>query len=198
MGLAQAAIMLQKIVPDTFLGKASLKIWSLFEGISQGRNDEGATMFALEENNRSSWGRKTPQDIMQGANLGDKPDWWSDARFAQQSFTGTNPATITLASSEWIDRCKGATGANKAAADFLSKATDGSLYLQDCSYFREAVNADPLEELRSEDRRCCAAVTLFHLPSSGQLHPIAIIVDWKGSITESVTIFNQRLFPLYF
>jgi len=34
-------------------------------------------------------------DIEAGRNIGLLPDWFSDRRFADQSFTGTNPTTIT-------------------------------------------------------------------------------------------------------
>ena len=202
MGLYNAAGMLLKIVPENFLGSASLKAWSLFEGAVNGRNDTGASIKDLESRNQNMWRRKTATDVMQGKNTGDLPDWWSDARFAQQQFTGTNPTTICVASSRWLQDFKNAAHAQGgAAADaetFLEKVDPKSLYVQDCSYYRDAVHAEPSETLRSEDqnRYCCAAVSLFHLSENGQLHPIAIIIDYKGSVDNSVVAFNKRLTPI--
>lgn len=36
-------------------------------------------------------------------------------------------------------------------------------------------------------------VSLFHLDSKGRLHPLAIIIDYKGNIKNSVVIFSQQL-----
>lgn len=45
------------------------------------------------------------------------------------------------------------------------------------------------------DRHLCAAVSLFQLHPDGRLHPLAIIIDYRGSIENSVAIFNKRLSP---
>lgn len=202
MGLANAFLMIKSIVPETFRGTASEKIWSIFEGVLNGRNDKGASIEKLENNNKNVWRRKTATDVMQGKNIGDLPDWWSDARYAQQQFTGTNPTTICLASSRWVQDFKNVAHAQGRAAayaeSFLTSADPKSLYIQDCSYFREAVHAEPLEPLRAKgsDRYACAAVSLFHLSEMGQLHPIAIVIDYKGSMDNSVVVFNKRLTPI--
>lgn len=205
MGLANAVFMIKSIVPETFRGTTSEKVWSLFEGVVNGRNDTGASIKDLENNNKNVWGRKTATDVMQGKNIGDLPDWWSDARYAQQQLTGTNPTTICSASSRWIRDFKNAAHVQRPAAayaeSFLASADPKSLYIQDCSYFREAVYAEPLEPLRAlrskgPDRYACAAVSLFHLSENGQLHPIAIVIDYKGSMDKSVVAFNKRLTPI--
>ena len=127
---------------------------------------------------------------------------WSDARYAQQQFTGTNPTTICQASSSWIKQFQEAAAAQGAdssqAKDFLASADSTSLYIQDYSYFREAVQVSAETPLTSGDgiRFGCAAVILFHLGGNGQLHPIAIVVDYKGSMDKSVVIFNKRLTPI--
>lgn len=202
LGLANAFLMIKSIVPETFRGAASEKIWSIFEGVLNGRNDKGASIEQLENNNKNVWRRKTATDVMQGKNIGDLPDWWSDARYAQQQFTGTNPTTICLASSRWVQDFKNTAHAQGRAAayaeSFLTSADPKSLYIQDCSYFREAVHAEPLEPLRAKgsNRHACAAVSLFHLSGNGQLHPIAIVIDYKGSMDNSVVVFNKRLTPI--
>lgn len=197
--------MLKSIVPERFRGTASETVWRLFQGVVNGRNDKGASIKDLENNNQKVWRRKTATDVMQGKNIGDLPDWWSDARYAQQQFTGTNPITISSASSRWVQDFKNAARVQGPAAayaeSFLASADPKSLYIQDCSYFREAVHAEPLEPLRSlrsegPDRYACAAVSLFHLSENGQLHPIAIIIDYKGSMDNSVVVFNKRLTPI--
>ncbi|KAG8531040.1 uncharacterized protein KY384_004397 [Bacidia gigantensis] len=195
-GLLNAAGMLVKITPKTFLGTFAQKIWSAAENLINGRGYQGISFAELEMHNRE-W-RKTAVDVMKGKNLGDLPDWFSDAKFAQQSFTGANPNTIRLASDTWISSFKQAAEMQKLSAvlDFIQKAETRSLYVQDCSYFREAVKAQPKAELKAEDRYGTAAVALYHLSQSGRLHPIAIIIDWRGSVQDSVTIFNKQLIPL--
>lgn len=39
----------------------------------------------------------------------------------------------------------------------------------------------------------CASVSLFRLESDGILHPVAIVIDYRGDMPSSVTIFNRRL-----
>ena len=34
---------------------------------------------------------------------------------------------------------------------------------------------------------------MFHLGSQGKLHPLSIIIDYRGSIASSVVVFNDRL-----
>ena len=156
----------------------------------------GTSMGDLEKNSKNY--RKSAVDVMKGQSLGDLLDWNSDAKFAQQSFTGASPCTIRLASHEWIARSKKVARVQKASAasDFINQIDQKSLFLQDCNYFREALKVGPTTELKAEDRCNVAAVTLFHLPPSGRLHPLAITIDWRGSIADSVTIFNKRLTPL--
>lgn len=138
---------------------------------------------------------------MRGYNLGDLLDWYSDARFAQQQFTGTNPVTITLASDEWLAKFTQTAKAqkNQKIVDILDSASPGSFYIQDSSYFRDAIEVGPEQVMMAEsqngNRWACAAVSLFHLHPDGRLHPLAIVTDYKGSMDHSVTIFNKRLCP---
>ncbi len=141
-------------------------------------------------------------DVMRGDDIGLKSDWWSDARFAQQQFTGANPTTITQASTEWIRAFKDAAAKQgySSASDTIAAAGSKSLFVQDCSYFRAAVGAGDADVLISrtpgaDDRYECASVTLFELNPDGKLHPLAIVIDWKGSMEKSVVIFNKRLQP---
>ena len=68
---------------------------------------------------------------LKGQNLGDLPDWYSDAKFAQQSFTGANPCTIRLASHEWIARFKEVPSVQKASAasDCIGQIDQNSSFL---------------------------------------------------------------------
>jgi len=84
----------------------------------------------------------------------------------------------------------------------LKDADASSLFVQDCSYFREAFGFDENDQSDMSDRSgllnrssrwACAAVTLFQLDAHGKLHPLAIVIDYKGSMEKSVTIFNKRL-----
>ncbi len=74
--------------------------------------------------------------------------------------------------------------------------------MQDCSYFRQAFGFDEKDQsdiidrsgyFKGSSRWSCAAVTLFQLDAQGKLHPLAIVIDYKGSMEKSVTIFNKRL-----
>ena len=147
--------------------------------------------------------------------MGDLEDWYTDARFAQQHFTGTNPTTIELASEQWI---KHFTEAPKDLADqkaqetikTLASISRESLYMQDYSYFREAVGMYKsavikceFDEIYKEGgktksrkryRYGCASVCLFYLNDAGTLQPLAIVIDWRGSADKSVTIYNRELF----
>jgi len=202
LGLLNAKYMLKNITPTDFLGRASKKVWSLFEGVVNGRNDSGASMKDIENNNKNTWRRKTATDVMQGKNIGGLPDWWSDARYAQQQITGTNPTTICLASADWIQQFKDAAhaqGSDAADAEaFLASAEPKSLFVQDCSYLCKAVKAKSSNTLNSADEQhyACATVSLFHLGAAGQLHPVAIVVDYKGDMDNSVVAFNNWLTPI--
>ncbi|KAB8343101.1 hypothetical protein FH972_022695 [Carpinus fangiana] len=206
LGLAETSLLLPKIIPDEFVGGWANSIKKVEAGILHGLieavygdPESGTTIKALEENNKNN--RKTGTDIMQGKNIGLYDDWFSDAKYGQFQFTACNPVTITAASDKWVQEFAQAAQAdnNTSALDLLRKADRKSLYVQDASYFREAtgaaVDADMHNKQKSGDRWACAAVSLFHLQEDGKLHPLAIIIDYKGSIENSVTIFNRRLQP---
>ena len=201
LGLVQAGVMLKQIVPNRFLGKYAKSLDEGIKALLFGDKDKGVTMADLEEKNREPAHRKTATDVMQGKNIGDLEDWWSDARFAQQQFTGTNPVTITVASDRWLAEFKAAattqsqSAVGKAALDFIQKANPKSLFVQDFSYFREAIEVEPDAPMWSEDRYTVATVSLFHLTERGLLHPISICIDYKVSMDKSVVIFNRKLEP---
>jgi Lipoxygenase len=139
-----------------------------------------------------------------GANIGDLDDWYTDARFAQQYLTGTNPTTIQLLSPAFLVEFREAATdqGRKDISDILVNANKSSLYMTDCSYFRDALQVgthDPIV-LKTDDkdeptRYGCASVTLFQLHDDGKLHPLGIVIDYKGTMKESVTLFNKRISP---
>lgn len=140
------------------------------------------------------------RDIYTEPNIGDRADWYTDAVFAQQQFTGPNPTTIERASTEWITQFARAAAAqgNNAVSRLLSRGlSDNSLFVQDCSYFRNALGLPPQAVLASDNngRFACASVTLYQLGTDGKLHPLAIVLDYKGSIDASIVLFNKRLTP---
>ena len=150
--------------------------------------------------------RRKHEDIYNTPNIGDRQDWYSDAVFAQQQFTGANPITITRASAEWISQFKEAAQiqGNAGVRKLLDQGPTDSFYVQDCSYFRKAIGLSASEPIQSckqqqhhhlfqHDRYLCATVTLFQLSGVGKLHPLSIVIDYKGSIADSVVIFNDRL-----
>ncbi|EUC60806.1 lipoxygenase [Rhizoctonia solani AG-3 Rhs1AP] len=126
-----------------------------------------------------------------------KRDWHSDAVFAQQHFTGTNATTITLAK-DWVPAFEERAEAlgNAKMLNLLRSAPATSSYVQDYSYFRSAMGLSDDQELASGNGRYgCAPVALFQLGDNGSLHPLAIVIDYKGSMAASVVIFNKRLTP---
>lgn len=166
--------------------------------------DKGATMADIET--RNSTLRAEKKNILREPNVGDlkKNKWFSDECFAQQQFTGTNPVTIKIASETWVKNfTQAAMDQNRAQhVDLLRTASKtSSLYVQDCSFYREYLKLDPAAVLQADTdkneppRYACSSISLFHLSAEGKLHPIAIVIDWKGSMDESVTIFNTRLTP---
>jgi hypothetical protein len=157
----------------------------------------GRTMADIEARMQAL--RKEGKNIGGEPSIGYRKDWYSDAAFAQQYFTGPNPTSITLAGELWIMRFKESAKAqgNKDMHSLLSFAEPRSLYVQDCSFFREFVDATPDSTLKSDNgkRFGCASVTLFHLSAEGQLHPLAIVLDFRVSMANSVVIFNRRVNP---
>jgi len=142
---------------------------------------------------------KQAKSIGSMPSIANRGDWYTDAVFAQQAFTGSNPTAITKATDEWTKRFMSAANSqgNKGMYTLLSTAASGSIYMQDNSYFRSAIHA-PLDSVLCSDdgkRFGCAAVTLMQLNSDGRLHPLAIVLDYRGSMETSVCIFNKRLSP---
>ncbi|KAG8533867.1 uncharacterized protein KY384_001608 [Bacidia gigantensis] len=199
LGLVETATLLPKIVPKKgFLGAFSTWLYKAANDQIHGTAYEGLTISDVEKANRDN--KKTGTDVMRGDNIGLLPDWWSDARFSQQYFTGTNPTTIGVAPLQWTNVFK--AGATKQGRKDVVDIIDSSdkLYYQDYSYLREAVGIEEDAEFLSQDkdtetRYACASVTLFSLSDDGKLHPLAIIIDWKGDIDRSVVVFNKRLQP---
>jgi hypothetical protein len=181
MALADTASLIPQIIPQSWL------YW--FHA-----NPEGSSMAGITAKNEELI--REDKDIYTSDNVGNDRPWYTDSVFAQQQLTGVNPTTLTLASSDWIQQFQTAAQAQSKGAmvELITSAT-GSLYIQDCSYFRQAVGVGPNNELKSEDGEifACAPVSLFHLQSDGKLHPLAIVIDFKTSIANSVVIFNRRL-----
>lgn len=157
---------------------------------------ESSTLKGIED--RQKILRQEKRDIYNMPNIGDRDDWYTDAVFAQQSFTGNNPTTIKRASATWMQRFMTAAEVqSKTKLVQLFKATNHSeFFIQDCSYFREALGVAPSDNIMSEDgqRFMCSSVTLYRL-QNGKLHPMAVIIDYKTSLEDSVFIFNRRLSP---
>ncbi|KAL6921066.1 hypothetical protein FSST1_005092 [Fusarium sambucinum] len=148
-------------------------------------------------------------DIMKGRNIGEYDDWYSDARFAQQHFSGVNPSTIETAPTDkikaYIDEAQ-KQGLDKVKA-ILEDGKD--ILIQDYSYFREATGVSNEQILqntvyelkgttptgKTTSRYAAASVVILQLHEDGRLHPLAITLDYKGSLDKSITIFNRRLSP---
>jgi len=134
----------------------------------------------------------TKRDMYFNKNIGHRDDWYSDPAFGQQQFTGTNPTTITRAPPHLIDEFKTASLTQQRADVGKLLENPADLYVQDYSDFRSIIGVSASAEIRFDGRHGCASVVLFHLEHYGKLHPLAITLDYKGSMKESVTIFNRR------
>ncbi|KXJ86478.1 lipoxygenase 1 [Microdochium bolleyi] len=170
---------------------------------------EGPTIADTEAYNRDPSHRSPPTDIMNGRNIGELADWYSDRRFAQQQLSGVNPCTIEKAPADRIRAfaAEASKQGNTGMQTLLDQGKD--IYMQDYSFFREAVgytNGEPFVNVVPADlsdpkkpvftkRFASAPIGLFQLHDDGRLHPLAITIDYKGSMDKSVTIFNRRLGP---
>lgn len=192
MRLLDTGFVLASIVPD------KIKDFVMSEP------DKGATMSALDQQNQKL--RKAKKNILSEPNIGDctKVPWYTDESFGQQQFTGANPTTIELASSDWSKRFAAEAQAQdrKDLSSLIAQsATSNSLFVQDCSYYRSIASTSDTDDLRAwatpkdRPRFACAPVALFQLTSAGKLHPLAIIIDYRGAMNKSITIFNKRSGP---
>lgn len=204
VGLAQTQVLLKKITPDEdgILGRTREWFLEKKRAVAYGGEPEkGVNIQDVVDYNK--YHRKYGTDIEGGGNIGLLHDWFSDRRFADQQFTGTNPTTITRATPAWITEFTAAAKANNYGqwATILAKSDPKSLFVQDGSYFRKAVGvSDPTTVLHHKEPsgdECwtVGAVSLFQLHENGKLHPVAICIDYRGSLEKSVTIFNKRMSP---
>ncbi|KAJ8133574.1 hypothetical protein O1611_g60 [Lasiodiplodia mahajangana] len=175
--------------------------------VTHGTPFKGPTIADCEQYNHENPSPQT--DIMDGKNLGDEADWYSDARFAQQHLTGVNPVTIKTAPAEKVKEY--AVEANsQGRTDMETLLLQGEeLFIQDYSWFRAATGvsndqefSNIVPELNGHDptgkfttRYACAPIVIFQLHPDGRLHPLAITLDYKGNLNNSITIFNRRLTP---
>ena len=142
--------------------------------------------------------------MISGANIGDLNDWYTDARFAQQYLSGTNPTTVRQIPERLLTEFWQAAEDQhlEDIIEILAHTDAASFYVTDCSDFRKAFGlktTDPIL-LKPQDKELptrygCAAVALFQLHDSGDLHPLAIVIDYRASMKESVVSFNQRSSP---
>lgn len=142
-------------------------------------------------------------------NVGDRPDWYSDLVFAEQQFIGPNPTSIETCPMDLLNEFR--EEAKRQGREDISniltvEANTRTLYVQDCRFFRDAISyshgktkaptigpSDPLTD--NTGKYGCASVSLFQLHEDGKLHPLAVCIDYKGSIENSVTSFNRRTTP---
>ncbi|KAJ2893211.1 hypothetical protein MKZ38_008917 [Zalerion maritima] len=202
LGLVETQIIVNKVIPDTFIGKTKAWLDSKAKEAVGGAVHEALTIQELVDYNMNN--RKSGTDILRGENLGHLPDWFGDRRFADQAFTGTNPVTIEKCSKELLKEFMAAAtkGGYSKWEEELPKIDANDLFVQDYSYFRDAIKAKAADEELSYSpgktfgmNWAVAAVTLFQLHDDGKLHPIAICCDYKGTMDNSVTIFNSRMSP---
>ncbi len=204
VGVVETQVLLQKITPDEdgILGRT--REWLLEKARAAafgGDPERGVKIQDVVDYNK--YHRKFGTDIEGGGNIGLLDDWYSDRRFADQQFTGTNPTTITRASPEWIAQFSEAarSGNYDKWVTALANTNPEHLFVQDGSYFRRAAGEpDPTAVLHhkqpgSDECWTVGGVTLFQLHEDGKLHPVAICIDYRGSLEKSVTIFNKRMTP---
>lgn len=196
---------------QTFVGAVAQAFTFLIPDVisHEGTPYQGPTLADCETYNRDHPSPNT--DIMNGSNLGDKADWYSDARFAQQYLSGVNPCTITTAPRAQIQAYVQEAG-RQGLEDMkkLLSSEGNDLLVQDYSYFREATGVKDEEAFQNivqevggdmkptgnkATRYACAPIVIFQLHADGRLHPLAITLDYRGTLDKSITIFNRRLTP---
>jgi len=94
VGLAQTQVLLKKITPDEdgILGRTREWFLEKKRAVAYGGEPEkGVNIQDVVDYNK--YHRKYGTDIEGGGNIGLLHDWFSDRRFADQQFTGTNPTT---------------------------------------------------------------------------------------------------------
>lgn len=205
MRLLDTAVLLGQVFPEEIID------WVNFSP------DQGATMASITARNADLVRER--KGIYTVANIGSAhvDDWFTDALFAQQHLNGPNPCTLELANANWIAQFRreaeiqNKTGILQVINEAMGKSSP-ELYIQDYSYFRKAIKVPAGQTMSSQPqssakgkgllhtdssdkiRFAVASVCLFHLePTTGRLHPLAIIIDYMGSFENSVVIFNQRL-----
>lgn len=211
--IAQLSTLLPSLIPNKFLADVASAAseadsWVHYGGM--GTPDAGQRLADVEAYNRRELDKRWYQkDIFDLPNIGKLDDWYSDARFAQQHLTGTNPTTIEKAGG-WVQIFIDAASetdplekAMKARISQRARESPESLYVQDYSYIRKAAGyADPkasmsrtytAQDNKQETKYNVASVCLFDLADNGVLEPLAIIIDWLGSAEDSVFIFNRCL-----
>jgi Lipoxygenase len=144
-------------------------------------------------------------DVYTSKHIGLREDWFTDAVFAQQQFTGVNPTGLKQASKDWMESFAwAATDQDNEEAQELLANPASSFYVVDNSDYRYLLGLKPDQELSAlgpnTERGAlpaygAASVTLFSLSDSGRLHPVAICLDYLSDMSDSVTIFNRRLTP---
>ncbi|KAH6901515.1 lipoxygenase [Coprinopsis sp. MPI-PUGE-AT-0042] len=140
-------------------------------------------------------------DVYKAENIGLRTDWYTDAVFAQQHLTGVNPTGLKQASQDWISAfAQVASEQENQAAQQLLAGSPSSFYVVDNSDYRDMLGFAPDQPLTApsaggKPAYGGASVTLFSLSDTGRLHPVAICLDYLGSMSKSVTIFNKRLTP---
>jgi len=170
------------------------------------------TMDAIVADNRKKHEDSKKGDFYDAVNIGLRDDWYTDACFGQQQFTGVSPSTITILTNHDVYshfKSSAHSQSNEAMELLIGTAfATKQLYVQDCSYYREALGLDPDAPIQSDidppnpplpvypgRRYGCAGIALFHLTHEGKLHPLAITLDYKGTASKRVTMFNKRFGP---
>lgn len=192
---------------DIFNVKRLLNTQALLQATLTEQSISGAP--GADENTISGIEQRSRELLAEGAgvqdvpNISERTDWYSDAIFAQQFFTGPNPMIVKKATSWHLDIFRGAAEAqnNEAAVELLNDQSGVELWVADYSYFREAAGLSPEDPITTNQsqfpnqptRFGCASIVLFHLSCEGQIHPSAIVLDYKGQGAKSVTVFNKRL-----
>ncbi|PRP80969.1 hypothetical protein PROFUN_11083 [Planoprotostelium fungivorum] len=164
--------------------------------------------------------RRAKKNLYAEPNVGDLENFWfSDEMFAHQQFSGTNPSTIrSLASREdgdqndrWYERFVESAREQKVDGMFKEALGDRQfLFVQDLSFYQDQVGLKRTKTSKgyfftsgapaageAGSKYAVASVGLFHLEESGKLHPIAIVIDWRGhtddrTMGESLCLWNKR------
>lgn len=187
------------LLGETIADKLTDFVMNFATGSHADPGENQKTMAGLDRESKAFLDVK--EGVQDVRNISERRDWYTDAVFAQQYYTGPNPMIIRTATPWHLDIFRAAATAQGLVSAQALLDSGATLLVADYSYFRKGAGFDDDDDIVCDDsslktaptRYGCSSIVLFEQPDTKPLHPVAIVLDWRGNFSKSVTIFNQRL-----